>query len=142
MARKKQKPKTKEDLLRDDWLDYNKRAKSSRIPKLTFDEYKAWVYGKRPRKQVQKVEKEPVIAKPSWATTTDHVPSVVSTGVGRVAARNSMVERVVMGQVTGEEADEILRKSQRVGLLTSKGGYGYISDETDLKTLGKKTQQL
>jgi hypothetical protein len=33
---------------------------------------------------------------------------------------------------------EIARKKKRVGVLVNKSGYQYISEETDLTTLGKK----
>ena len=53
-----------------------------------------------------------------------------------------MIERVRMGDIVGDEAVEIVRKSNRVGLLTSKGAYGYMGNDFDPKQLGKKTQQL
>jgi hypothetical protein len=142
--KKKYRAKTKEQQLRDDWLTYNRSVKGTRISKMSFEEYSDWVYGhRRGRKgcKRKRPEQEPVVARPVWAASTDHIPSVIGTGKVSLS-RKSMVDRAIQGHEGQDVADEILRKSMRIGLLSSKGAYGYISDETDPKTLGKKTQQL
>ena len=130
---------TKAEQLHKDWLDYNKRMKVSRCGTLTFEAYTKMLYGRVGRK-IKSFDKVPTYAIPVWATSND-IKSL-KTNTSHIAARNSMVEKVIQGLIKGTDAEEIIKKSNRVGLLTSKGGYGYISDNTDPKTLGKKTQEL
>jgi hypothetical protein len=130
---------TKEQQLVEDWKAYNKGCSNKKL-KMSFDDYKRWVYGKVSKRR-KDTQAEFTFGKPKWAVTNDHIASVV--GHGKIElARRSMVEQVAQGIICGDEADEILVKAGRIALTTSKGCYQYISPDTDIKTLGKKTQQL
>jgi len=135
----KKKP-TRAEQLQLEWQAYNKRQKQTHCGTMTFEEYCKWVMGKT-SKRIKACEKTPTYMYPSWASSTKNIKSLGPKGDNQ-ACRNSMIERVRQGIITGDAATEIVRKSNRVGLLTSKGAYGYISDDTDIKTLGKKTQAL
>ena len=135
---KKRKP-TKDEQLRLDWLDHNRRQTNPKL-RMSFDEYSKWVFGNS-RQRIKAIEKCPTYTTPAWAPDNKSVKSKI-TKTSHQAGRNTVVERVRRGIICGSDAQEILAKTQRIGLLTSKGGYGYISPETDPKTLGKKTQEL
>jgi hypothetical protein len=132
--------KTKEQQLLDEWKAYNKRMKASRLPIITLEEYQKVLYG-RVRLKPQKATLVATGEIPSWATDHRNIPSLISNK--RISlSRDTMVERVIQGKITGEEADGILDKADRIVPLTSKGAYGLLTAGTDPKTLGKKTQEL
>lgn len=139
MTNKSKKPKlTKEQIFEQEWREYNKRAKSTKTL-MTFESYKAWITNTVPTTKPKSNTKtyEHKLTKPSWANTTDNIKSIGIKG-SHQPARNTMMERVRLGIETGSTADEIINKSKRIGLMYSKGVYGYITDGTDPKDLGKK----
>jgi hypothetical protein len=137
--RKFMKKNNKLEQLKLDHRNYNNQYKSDKRMQMTFDEYCHWLYGTS--KLTATKNKEVIISKPVWANTTDHIPSVI--GNNKVTlSRTSMVEKVKTGQIDGDAAIEIISKSKRIGIAYSKGSYQYITEETDLKAMGKKTQGL
>jgi hypothetical protein len=142
MAKKTNKISKEQNLI-NEWKAYNKRSKSSNIS-MSFEEYKSWVLNVSTsrKKSISKITKEPHLAKPSWASNTDHIQSVNFSNHTHQPTRNTMMEKVRMGFETGEAAAEIINKSKRIGLMYSKGTYGYITDGTDVKDLGKKNPTI
>lgn len=61
-----------------------------------------------------------------------HKGSVTGPSVERPRYEGEMLER------EQEALKEIEKKKKRVGILCNKSAYQYITDETDLTTLGKK----
>lgn len=131
---------TKQEQLNKDWEEYNKILKKNKFKPVSIQEYQNILYGRvKPTKSNSNLSSGPSI--PKWANTTIHIQSITSTSK-TTFGRTSMMERALQGQENQEVTDEIIRKSKRVGILFNKGGYGYITDETDIKTLGKKSQEL
>ncbi len=142
MAKKIKKISNEQRLIQD-WTAYNKRNKSSKI-NMSFEEYKSWVLNVSPKtkKTISKITNEPNISKPIWASNTDNIKSISIIGNTHQPTRNTMMEKVRMGFETGDTALEIINKSKRIGLMYSKGTYGYITDDTDPKDLGKKNPTM
>ena len=64
---------------------------------------------------------------PSHVTTTQFVP-----------ARINVMDPVQLAKETPEVREAIIAKSKRLAPAYNKSGIQYISEETDLRTLGKK----
>lgn len=127
--------------LKADWKQYNAQYKAQPKLRMTYEEYYNWVMGTtkliKPKKQTDIAN---AFGRPSWANN-EYIPSVVSNSKTNMS-RNSMVEKVARGEITGDAAEAVMAKSKRIGIAFSKGGYQYITEGTDLKTLGKKSQAL
>lgn len=130
----KKQNKVPEKQLKREFLEYNTRQKHLKLKPLSYDEYLATVYGK------VKLKKEFKDLKYSLPVT-DCVQTAVIL-VDHQPVRNSMMEKALQGKLSETDTELVVAKSNRIGLSTAKGGYSYITDETDLKTLGKKTQSL
>ena len=126
---------TKEAKLKQDWVEFNKQYKSQPKLKMTFEEYSNWVFGTTAKPKAS--NKGMTFGRPSWAPK-DNIPSLIGNTKASLG-KNSMVEKVTRGQITGDDADQIMSKSKRIGIAYNKGSYQYITDETDAKTIGKKS---
>jgi hypothetical protein len=135
----KKKTLTKLDQLVADHKAYNDQFKHDKRLQMRFQEYVAWLTGSTRLKRTHKLPSQ--LSKPVWANTTDHIPSVVGTAKVTLS-KSTMVEKAKLGIIDGDAATSIISKSRRIGLAYSKGGYQYITDGTDLKAMGKKTQSL
>lgn len=135
----KKKTFTKLEQLQADHKAYNAQFKHDKRLQMRFQDYVAWVNGTTKLKRNNNNHIH--LAKPVWANTTDHIPSVMGTAKASLS-RNTMVEKAKMGMLDDDSANSIISKSKRIGIAYSKGGYQYITDGTDLKTIGKKTQSL
>lgn len=135
----KKKTLNKLEQLIADHKAYNAQYKHDKRLQMQLSEYIAWVNGKTKLKRTK--QRSVTLTKPSWANTTDHIPSVIGTSKATLS-KSTMVEKAKLGIIDGEAADSIISKSKRIGIAYSKGGYQYITDGTDLKTIGKKTQIL
>lgn len=131
--------KTQLAKLKEDWKNYNAQYKSQPKLKMSYDEYETWVMGTGKKLTTHKSLAN-TFGRPSWANS-EVIPSLIGKGRTNMS-RNSVVERVTRGEITGEAAEAVMAKSKRIGIAFSKGGYQYITEGTDLKTLGKKSQQL
>lgn len=123
-----------------EWKAYNKSMKKSNVPPMSLEDYTNWINGTTKRTKKVFIGTDQVLSIPSWANKTDHIPSV-TTGT-YTATKPSMVGRAMLGLESKEVADEIIKKSKRIGLMYSKGTYGYITDGTDVKELGKKNPTM
>jgi hypothetical protein len=135
----KKKTLNKLEQLIADHKAYNAQYKHDKRMQMRFTEYVAWVNGKT--KLTRTTNKNTQLSKPSWANTTDHIPSVIGTNKVTLS-KSTMVEKAKLGIIDGDAAESIISKSKRICIAYSKGGYQYITEETDLKTIGKKTQIL
>lgn len=125
--------------LQADWKSYNAQYKSQPKLRMSYEEYYNWVMGTGKKPTTSK-SLDNTFGRPVWATA-NNIPSLIGTSKTNMS-RNSMVEKVTRGEITGEDAEGVMAKSKRIGIAFSKGGYQYITEDTDLKTLGKKSQQL
>jgi hypothetical protein len=135
----KKKKLSKQEQLLADHKAYNDQYRNDTRLQMTLAEYTNWLTGSVKLKRNYK--SATIAFKPVWAATTDHIPSVISKTKIELR-RTSMVEKVKTGEIEGEAANEIISKSKRISIAYSKGSYQYITDGTDLKTIGKKTQGM
>jgi hypothetical protein len=49
------------------------------------------------------------------------------------------MDQAKLAKESPEVRDAIIAKSKRIAIAYSKGAYQYVSDETDAKTIGRKT---
>lgn len=66
-----------------------------------------------------------------------HIPSATFTGTNDTG-RDSIMERVTRGEITGKEAQEIIRKSQCLAPAFNKGAVQYIGSSDAARDAGKK----
>ena len=70
--------------------------------------------------------------------STAHIPSLTSKVEPDATARESVMEKVKRGEIKGEEADEIIRKSKCLAPAYNKGAVQYIGDTEAARNAGKK----
>jgi hypothetical protein len=135
----KKKTLTKLDQLIAEHKAYNDQYKHDKRLQIRFHDYVAWINGTTKIKRNKNSHVQ--LVKPVWANSTDHIQSVIGTAKAALS-KNTMVEKAKLGIIDSESASSIISKSKRIGLAYSKGSYQYITEGTDLKTIGKKTQSL
>ena len=70
--------------------------------------------------------------------STAHIPSL-KTDVSDTPSRNTVMDKVMRGEITGKEAEEIIRKSKCLAPAYNKGAVQYIGDAEAARDAGKKT---
>lgn len=85
---------------------------------------------------LQQISKKSVLAKKVFVRDTPKYPSLVSVGSSPVKIKPVLSPEMQQRELAAQK--EIERKKKRVAILYNKGGYQYVSDATDLTTLGKK----
>lgn len=75
---------------------------------------------------------------PSYRRDERIIPSITSTGMINVS-RNSVMEPMNLAKESDEVREAIIAKSKRIAIAYNKGAYQYVTDDTDAKTIGKKT---
>ena len=123
--------------LQTEMVEFNRQyRKPNNERPLTIEEYARYVYGKglpQP-KQIKERKRLKFNVVPSWANTTDHIPSATATDY--IAVKNTIMER--LANESDETKQEILNKKNRIALPYSKGAYQYITDADLAKCLGRK----
>lgn len=85
---------------------------------------------------VPQSSKKSVLVTKAFVRETLKYPSLVSVSNSPVKVRPVLSPEMQRRELEAQK--EIERKKKRVAILYNKGGYQYVSDETDLTTLGKK----
>ena len=135
--RKSKKPKINLSKYEKDWLEFNKRNKSNKMDVVTLDEYVAYIHGKPlPTKQSKTKLKSTIPTYEISERNPNDIPSVAQTGY--IAVRRSKTDLHYLEKETPEVREAIIAKSKRLAPAYSKGSYQYISDEAEIKTLGRK----
>jgi len=70
--------------------------------------------------------------------STDHIPSLSTYVEPDALARNSVMEKVRRGEITGTDAEEVIRKSKCLAPAYNKGAVQYISTVEAARDAGKK----
>ena len=99
---------SKQDQLLADFKAYNARYKSDKRMQMTLSEFTAWVNGTTKLSKSTKSISKP-LGIPSWAVSTAHIPSVMSKTKSELP-KQSMVEKVKTGLITGDDATNIINK--------------------------------
>jgi len=73
--------------------------------------------------------------------STAHIPSKINTAPADAhsTGRNTMMDKVQRGEITGKDAEEIERKSKCLAPAYNKGAVQYIGDAEAARDAGKKT---
>jgi hypothetical protein len=53
--------------------------------------------------------------------------------------KNSIMDPIALAKESPEVRDQIIAKSKRIAIAYSKGAYQYVTEETDIKSVGRKT---
>jgi hypothetical protein len=68
---------------------------------------------------------------------TKEIRSLVTTSAF-VPARISMTDPMTLAKESPETQAAIIAKSKRIAIAFNKGAYQYVSDESDVKSIGRK----
>lgn len=81
--------------------------------------------------------------KPKMTTyrKTSHIKSVETDTVA-VCARTSIMDPINLNREPEHVREAILNKSKRIAQMYNKGGYQYITDDVDVKTIGTRNRRM
>ena len=73
--------------------------------------------------------------------STAHIPSLINRAPADAhsTGRNTVMDKVQRGEITGKDAEEIVRKSKCLAPAYNKGAVQYIGSEDAARDAGKKT---
>lgn len=69
---------------------------------------------------------------------TKNIPSSMSIGKQDATARRSIMEKVITGEISGKDAEEVVRKSKCLAPAYNKGAVQYVGDKDAARDAGKK----
>ena len=69
---------------------------------------------------------------------TKNIPSSTSIGKQNATARRSIMEKVTTGEISGKDAEEVVRKSKCLAPAYNKGAVQYVGDSDAARDAGKK----
>ncbi len=74
------------------------------------------------------------------SASTAHIPSKIhdAPSDAHSTGRDTMMDKVQRGEITGADADEIVRKSKCLAPAYNKGAVQYVTDESAARDAGKK----
>lgn len=80
----------------------------------------------------------------SWnprGASTAHIPSRIhdAPADAHATGRNTVMDKVQRGEITGKDAEEVVRKSKCLAPAYNKGAVQYIGDAEAARDAGKKT---
>jgi len=73
--------------------------------------------------------------------TTKHIKSIESTE-SNVCGRTSIMDPINLNREPEHVREAILAKSKRIAQMYNKGGYQYITDDIDVKTIGTRNRRM
>ncbi len=73
--------------------------------------------------------------------TTKHIKSVESDDAN-VCGRTSIMDPINLNREPEHVREAILAKSKRIAQMYNKGGYQYITDDIDVKTIGTRNRRM
>jgi hypothetical protein len=116
--------------------------KANRKTRREIEEYEAWLRsvnpsGQKPKKGFVATPAPKVYRRDTGAS---RIPSVDSGTTGALAVK-SIMDPFNLQKQPPEVREEIIAKSKRVAIAYNKGGYQYITDDTDPKTLGSSERR-
>lgn len=129
------------------WKEHNNMLKKIGLPKETFDQFLAFIYGKSVNINVE--AKKTSLSDSYSLKIPEHRRTVADTVVSKetkivgpdsCAVRSVMDPRVLANEKP-EVREAILAKSRRLMPLYNKGGYQYVTDGEDVTTLGSRSRR-
>jgi hypothetical protein len=124
-----------------------KKSKMTKADKNQLNEYNDWrSSNKLPRVASLKAEAytrkfKEYKPKTSDYRTTEHIKSVESNGLA-VCGRSSIMDPINLNREPEHVREAILAKSKRIAQMYNKGGYQYITDDIDVKTIGTRNRRM
>lgn len=133
---KNKQPKINFSKYEKDWIAFNKNNKKIKVDAITLEQYVAYVYGKPlPTKKITSSK----LTIPTYQIAERNPNDISSVSqTGYIAVRRSKTDQHYLEKQTPEVRDAIVAKSKRLAPAYNKGSYQYISDEAEIKTLGRK----
>ena len=119
---------------------------SSKVKRKTqkeIDEYKRWLRSVNPSGQKPSTPSGALSVNKPYRRGYDEakkIPSVQSTAPA-VLAVTSIMDPLNLSRMSEKDRESVIAKSKRVAIVYNKGGYQYISDETDPTTLGSSERR-
>jgi hypothetical protein len=124
-----------------------KKSKMTKADKAKLNEYNDWrSRNKLPRVATLKAETysrkfKEYKPKATEYRTTEHIKSIESTDIA-VCGRNSIMDPINLNREPEHVREAILAKSKRIAQMYNKGGYQYITDDIDVKTIGTRNRRM
>lgn len=146
---KKQRPKltkTKIKQLEKELREHNKWLKQQHQPPITFDQYVDISYGTGEETESRRVKAGRSYKMKTYTPTHSYnrMRTKELSNYRSVMSDNhsvhvtSIMDPRKLSQESEEVRNEIIAKSKRITVAYNKGGYQYITDGTDLKSVGRK----
>lgn len=142
--------KTKLRKLQQEWRQHNKSLKQRNEPTITFDDYVKISHGERTQhhRELERTRTGKSRSMKDFTGTAGHKFSLAraresqkypSAGMrSGIAASTSIMDPHNLQRESADVREAVISKSQRVAPAYNKGGYQYLTDETDLTSVGKK----
>lgn len=131
--------------LRSRHIEHNQMLKKLGLPKIEFDEFVNYIYGKKVNTTVDRkshLAKSYSLKIPDHRINTNAVVSKETKIVGPAdCAKRSVMDPRVLANEKPEVREAILAKSRRLMPLYNKGGYQYVTDGEDVSTLGARSRR-
>jgi len=124
-----------------------KRSKMTKADKAQLNEYNDWrVQNKLPSVTSLKAKTytrsfKEYKPKASEYRTTEHIKSIESIDA-IVCGRSSIMDPINLNREPEHVREAILAKSKRIAQMYNKGGYQYITDDIDVKTIGTRNRRM
>lgn len=126
---------------------FSKKTKMTKAQKASLKEYNEW----RTSNKMSKVEtlkaklytRSFLEYKPKNINykTTEHIKSL-ETDTKIEGNRTSIMDPINLNRESKEIQEAILAKSKRIAQMYNKGGYQYITDDIDIKTIGTRNRRM
>lgn len=120
-----------------------KSTKKKQKPKAEREQYSAWLKSVNPSGQKYKPEFKPLtIQRANLRPGSDHTSiKSLDAGVKGAMAKTSIMDPFNLRKESEEVQEAIIAKSKRIASLYNKGGIQYMTEETDLTTLGSSERR-
>jgi len=122
-------------------------TRSSKKPhsktKREIEEYNRWLQSVNPSGKRPERKSGPLVQSKPYRRGFEEAKAIpsVDTGAPAVLAVTSIMDPFNLQKEAPEVQEAIIAKSKRVAIAYNKGGYQYISDETDPTTLGSSERR-
>lgn len=124
-----------------------KKTKMTKAQKASLKEYNDWrTSNKLPKVETLKAKTytrsfQDYKPKTTEYRTTQHIKSL-ETDSKIECGRNSIMDPINLNREPEHVREAILAKSKRIAQMYNKGGYQYITDDIDVKTIGTRNRRM
>lgn len=118
-------------------------SKPKRKTQKEIDEYNLWLKSVNPSGQKPSRPSGALSANKPYRRGYDEakkIPSMQSTAPAVLGVK-SIMDPLALSRMSEKDRESVIAKSKRVAIVYNKGGYQFISDETDPTTLGSSERR-